>query len=102
MGSLSIGSMEQMREAMSQKRYTDAVRYGETAVLVRPENANAWCSLAVARAATGNAKRAMEALEQAVGHGFRAVDRVEGEALLAKVRREKRYGELVEKMKAPY
>ena len=99
MGSLSIGSMEQMREAMSQKRYGDAVRYGETAVLVRPENANAWYSLAVARAAGGNTRRSMEALEQAVAHGFRAVDRIEGEALLEKVRREKRYGELVEKMK---
>jgi tetratricopeptide (TPR) repeat protein len=100
MGSISSGSMEQMRAAMSEKRYSDAVRYAETAVLVRPENANSWYSLAVARAASGNAKRAMEALEQAVEHGFGGVDRVEGEALLEKVRRDKRYGELVEKMKA--
>jgi poly(3-hydroxybutyrate) depolymerase len=100
MGSISSGSMEQMRAAMSEKRYSDAVHYAETAVLIRPENANAWYSLAVARAASGNAKRAIEALEQAVEHGFRGVDRVEGEALLEKVRRDKRYGELVEKMKA--
>jgi hypothetical protein len=100
MGSLSIGAMEQLREAMSQQRYGDAVRYGETAVLVRPENANAWYSLAVARAASGNTKRALEALEQAVEHGFRAVERAQGEALLGKVRREKKYRELVEKMKS--
>jgi tetratricopeptide (TPR) repeat protein len=99
MGSLSVGSMEQMREAMSEKRYVDAARYAETAVLVRPENANAWYSLAVAHAASGNTKRAVEALWQAVEHGFRGLDRVEGEALLERVRRDKRYGELVEKMK---
>jgi cytochrome c-type biogenesis protein CcmH/NrfG len=80
MGSISSESMEQMRTAMSEKRYSDAVRYAETAVLVRPENANAWYSLAVTRAASGNAMRAMEALQQAVEHGFRSADRVKGEA----------------------
>jgi len=94
-GSLSIGSMEQAREAMAQRQYGDAARFAEIGVLIRPENGNAWFTLALARAATGNTKRALEALEQALTHGFRARERIESEPLLQKVRREKKYAELM-------
>lgn len=94
-GSLAIGSMEQAREAMAQGQYGEAARFAEIGVLVRPENGNAWYSLALARAATGNTKRAIEALEQAIAHGFRNRERIEAEPLLEKVRREKKYAELV-------
>ena len=43
------------------------------------------------QAASGNTKRAIEALEQAAAHGFRGWDRAEAEPLLAKVRRDPRY-----------
>src|SRR5262249_5009685 len=99
MGSVSTGSSEQMREAMAEKRYSDAVRYAELTTLVRPENANAWYSLAVARAASGNTKAALDALEHAVEHGFRAAERIDAEPMLARVRREKRYAELVARMR---
>ena len=94
-GSLSIGSAEQASEAMSQRQYSDAARYASVAVLVRPENGNAWLTLAVARAALGDTKRSLEALEQALAHGFRARDLIESEPLLEKVRREKKYAELM-------
>ena len=42
--------MEAVREYMAQKRYAEAARSAETAVMLRPENAGAWYSLAVAQA----------------------------------------------------
>jgi tetratricopeptide (TPR) repeat protein len=76
---------------MSQKQYSEAARAAETAVAVRPENPYAWYSLAVAQAAAGNTKRALEALEQAAAKGFRGWDRADAEPLLAKVRKDARY-----------
>jgi tetratricopeptide (TPR) repeat protein len=98
-GGISIGSMEATREFMAQKRYSDAAKSAETGVLVRPENAGAWYSLAVAQAGSGNTKRAIEALEEAVAKGFRGWERAEQEALLAKVRCDARYAGMLEKMK---
>jgi len=93
-GSISTGSMEQARDAMAEKRYGDAARYAEIAVLIRPENGNAWYTLAVARAASGNTRRALEALERALAQGV-ARERIEADPLLEKVRRDKRYPEIV-------
>ena len=98
-GAVSIGAMESTRESMAQKRYRDAARAAEEAVLTRPENAGAWYSLAVASAAAGNSRRALEALEQAAAKGFRAWERVEGEPLLVKVRRDARYAAILAKMR---
>jgi poly(3-hydroxybutyrate) depolymerase len=98
-GGVSIGAMEYTRELMAQKRYGDAARTAEEAVLARPENAGAWYSLAVASAAAGNTKRALEALEQAAAKGFQAWERMEGEPLLAKVRRDARYAGILAKMR---
>lgn len=98
-GGISIGSMEAAREFMAQKRYSEAARSAETGVLVRPENAGAWYSLAVAQAGSGNTKRAVEALEEAAAKGFRGWERAEQEPLLAKVRRDARYAGMLEKMK---
>jgi predicted esterase len=98
-GGVSIGSMESVREFLAQKRYSDAVKPAETAVLLRPENANAWFSLAVAQAGSGNTKRAIEALEEAAAHGFRGAERVEREPALAKVRRDARYPAILAKLK---
>ena len=80
---------------LSQRRFAEACRFAEIGVLVRPENGNAWYTLAVARAATGNTRRALDALEQAMAHGFRSRERIEAEPLLDKVRREKKYAELM-------
>jgi poly(3-hydroxybutyrate) depolymerase len=98
-GGVSIGAMEYTRELMEQRRYDAAARTAEEAVLARPENAGAWYSLAVASAAAGNTKRALEALEQAAAKGFQAWERMEGESLLAKVRRDARYAGILAKMR---
>jgi len=90
-GGVAMGSMERMRELMSAKKYAEAAEAGEISVAIRPENANAWYSLAVARAASGNTRRALEALEQAAAHGFQAWQRAEAEPLLSKVRKDARY-----------
>jgi predicted Zn-dependent protease len=83
--------MERIRDLMAQKKYEEAVRIGEVAVAARPENANAWYTLAVAQAGAGYTKRALEALEKAVANGFSKWELAEQEPLLAKVRRDPRY-----------
>jgi poly(3-hydroxybutyrate) depolymerase len=98
-GGISIGSMEAVREFMAQKRYSDAARTAETAVMLRPENAGGWYSLAVTQAANGDTRRAIESLENAVAKGFRGWQRAGQEALLVKVRRDPRFAALLEKMK---
>jgi predicted esterase len=98
-GGVSIGSMERVRELMSAKQYADAARAAETGVAVRPENANGWYSLAVAQAAAGNHKRAMEALEQAAAKGFRGWQRIEAEPLLSKLRKDPRFQKALDAMK---
>jgi predicted esterase len=98
-GGVSIGAMESTRELMAQKRYSDAARTAEEAVLARAENGGAWYSLAVASAAAGNTKRALAALEQAAAKGWGAWERMEAEPLLAKVRREARYAAILAKMR---
>ena len=98
-GSVTIESMERGRSLMQERDYSGAARVYETAVLIRPENAGSWYSLAVAHAGAGNTKRAIEALEHAAEHGFRDVGRIEQEPLFAKVRREARYQSVLEKMK---
>jgi hypothetical protein len=98
-GGVAIGSMETTRQYMAEKRYADAARVAEEAVLVRPDNANGWYTLAVASAASGNTKRGLEALEQAAEKGFRGWERVEAEPLLAKLRRDARYAAVLAKLR---
>jgi hypothetical protein len=53
----------------------------------------------VAQAGSGNTKRAIESLGEAATRGFRGWERAEQETLLAKVRRDARYAEVLAKMK---
>jgi tetratricopeptide (TPR) repeat protein len=96
LGNAFVVSMEEGRRFMEGKRYADAAANWETAVLVRPENGSAWYSLAVAQAAAGNKRRALEALEQAVANGFHDRARMEQEPLLSPVRRDPRYTALMQ------
>jgi hypothetical protein len=98
-GGVFVGAMEANREMMSRRQYAAAANVCEEAVLARPENAGAWYSLAVAQAAAGNKRRALEALERAVSSGFRDIGRVEQEALLAPVRDNARYKAVVESLR---
>jgi hypothetical protein len=96
---VAMGDMDTMRRYMAEKRYADAAHVAEEAVLARPENTNAWFTLAVASTASGNMKRGLEALEQAAAKGFRGWERVESEPLLAKLRRDARYAAILAKLK---
>ncbi|MEO8371656.1 MAG: tetratricopeptide repeat protein, partial [Candidatus Solibacter sp.] len=96
---VSMGDLDMSRQYMAEKRYDNAARLAEEALLARPDNANAWYTLAVASAAAGNIKRGLEALEQAVQKGFRNWDRVEAEPLLAKLRKDPRYAALMAKLR---
>ena len=96
---VAMADMDTMRQDMAEKRYPEAARAAEEVVLARPENTNAWYTLAVASAASGNIKRGLEALEEAAARGFRGWERVEAEPLLAKLRRDARYPALLAKLK---
>ena len=98
-GGVSVGALEETRGLMTEHRYSEAARAAETGLMAQPENGNAWYTLAVAQAAAGNNKRAVEALEHAEANGFRGWERMEAEPLLTKVRREARYRAVLEKMK---
>jgi tetratricopeptide (TPR) repeat protein len=91
LASTYIAYAEDARERMANKEYATAARCWETNVQMRPENAVAWYSLAVASAAAGNKRRALEALEKAAANGYRDAARMEREPLLNAVRRDKRY-----------
>jgi len=98
-GSISIETMERGRELMGTKDYSGAAHLYETGVLVRPENPGTWYSLAVAQAGAGNSRRAVEALEQAVAHGFRDARRIEQEPLFARLHKESRYQAVLQKLR---
>jgi predicted esterase len=98
-GGVAVGAIEYTRELMAQERYRDAARAAEGAVFTRPENSGGWYALALASAASGNTNRSLEALEQAAAKGWTAWERMEAEPLLAKVRRDPRYAEILAKMR---
>jgi predicted lipid-binding transport protein (Tim44 family) len=94
-----VGSVEQAQAAMGRKDYDNAARFLDAAVMVRPDDANTWYQLAVARAGARDKRRALEALEQAVTAGFHDRARMDVEPLLDRLHNEARYQALLEKMK---
>jgi len=94
-----VGSMEQAQATMARKDYDNAARFLDAAVMVRPDDANTWYQLAVARAGARDKRRALEALEQAVTAGFHDRARMDVEPLLDRLHNEARYQALLEKMK---
>lgn len=95
-----ISYLEDARDRMSRKDYATAARCWEINVLLRPANGTAWYSLAVAQAAAGNHRRAIEALEKAAANAFRDAARVEREPLLEPLRGERRYQAVLAAMRA--
>jgi dienelactone hydrolase len=94
-----VGSVEQAQKAMTAKDYDNAARFLDAAVMARPDDADAWYRLAVARSAGRNKHGALDALEQAAANGFHDRARLEAEPLLERLRNEPRYRALVEKVK---
>jgi predicted esterase len=86
-----VHNIEGGRELLAGKKYLEAAKALELAVLVRPDNAEAWYSLAASRAGIHDKRRALDALERAVANGFRDRDRVEQDPVFAALRNDARY-----------
>ncbi|MCX6628611.1 MAG: hypothetical protein NTW28_13390, partial [Candidatus Solibacter sp.] len=78
--------------------YEGAARRLEVAVLVRPKDGRLWYSLAVARAASANRGKALEALRTAAANGFHDVAGMEQEPLLNSIRGDRKYASVVQSM----
>ena len=81
--------------------YEGAAHSLEIAVLVRLRDGRLWYSLAVARAASANKGKALDALRTAASNGFRDVAAMEHEPLLNSVRGDRKYASVVQTMNAP-
>jgi predicted Zn-dependent protease len=86
-----VSSIEQGNELLASNKYPEAARLWQLAVVLHPEYAEGWYSLAVSEAGAHEKRRALEALEMAVAAGFRDRDRISGEPLLKPLRKEPRY-----------
>jgi hypothetical protein len=89
------------RGAHRSRNYERAAGCLEVAVLVRSKDGRLWCSLAVARAASGNKGRALAALRMAASNGFHDVTGMEREPLLNSIRGDRKYALVVQTMNAP-
>ncbi len=90
---------EASREAMRQEDYAAAVPWLEMATLVRPERPQAHFDLARALARTGEKKRAIAALRQAVAAGFHDAARVSSEKAFDKLRTDPEFAAVVSSLK---
>jgi predicted esterase len=91
-----VGSVEQGRAFVQQKRYDAAVPAWETAALIHPDRANIWLALAQAQAGGGLKKKALDSLEHAIQLGLER-DRVRSEPIFESLRSDPRYRTLFEK-----
>jgi len=88
-----VTSIEQGNQLLAMKKYSEAARLWELAVLLRPEYAEGWYSLAVSAAGAHDKRRALEALERAVASGFRDRDRIARDSAWEPLRKEPKYAE---------
>jgi len=86
-----VSSVEQGNESLAANKYSEAAHMWQLAVLLRPEYAEGWYSLAVSDAGAHDKRRALDALEEAIAHGFRDRDRIAGDPLWESLRKEPRY-----------
>jgi predicted esterase len=77
---------EAAREAMRQRDFSAAASALELAVVLRPDRPQGFFELARARAESGDRKRALAALEQAVAAGFKDRSRLDGERAFDRLR----------------
>jgi tetratricopeptide (TPR) repeat protein len=91
--------MMSARESMDRKRYADAAVAWETCALVHPNDPQLWYALAVARAAEGNRRSALKALERAIDTGFRDAATMERETLLKDIRADSKFRDLLARIR---
>ena len=86
-----VADAEHGRELLAAAKYAEAAQSWEQAVLVRPDNAEAWYQLAVSRAATHEKRRALDALDRAIAQGFDDPNRIDHEKLFDALRNDPRF-----------
>jgi len=94
-----IGAIEQGRALRSARNYQEAAQALELAVLIRPENAEAWYALAESRAGSHQKRRSLDALQHAVEKGFNDRDRIERDPLFDGLRKEPKYAAALASLK---
>jgi predicted esterase len=100
LGQFSVSASEQANEALFRKDYGRAAAYLTVAAEIRPENPQIWLRLAAAQAQGGSKRPALDALKQAVAHGFTDAARLEQAAEYATLRQEMEFKALIEQLKA--
>ena len=96
-----IGAIEQGRALLHSGKYPEAGQALELAVLIRPENAEAWFALAESRAGSHDKRRALDALQHAIENGFNDRGRIEGDPLFEGVRKEPKYAAALSTLSTP-
>jgi dienelactone hydrolase len=91
---------EGARAALRANDYETAAPLLELVTVLRPERAQGQVELARARAALGDRKRALTALEAAVAAGFKDVARLETEKDFDRLRKDPAFAAFIERMKA--
>lgn len=86
-----IGAIEQGRALLKAGKYQEAGQALELAVLLRPDNAEAWYALAESRAGSREKRRALDALQHAIEKGFSDRERIESDPLFEGLRKEPKY-----------
>jgi len=96
-----IGAIEQGRALLQAGRHLEAAQALELAVLIRPENAEAWYALAESRAGSHEKRRALDALQHAIEQGFNDRDRIEQDPLFESLRKEPKYAAALSTLSTP-
>lgn len=98
--SFSSMTRETIRPLFEQKDYEKAAGFLELSVLLRPEQKGNWFDLARARAANGEKKAALAALEQAAANGYNDAARIAEEPSFAWLRGDARFKAALEKVQS--
>jgi len=97
LGGSFVGLIEQGINLLeTQKRYAEAVRTFELATEINPERAGPFFYLAWANAASGNKKKALQALQTAVEKGFSDLGAITGNKAFDSIRNDEQYGEIIQ------
>ena len=92
-------SYYEWRAAMRQGSARRAVFLQRLALEIDPEATSAWYRLAIAAAASGDKKQALDALDRAEALGFSAVDLVEAEKAFTPLRDDPRYQQVLARVR---
>jgi predicted esterase len=96
---ISILCSEQGTSFYKNKYYSQAASLFEICTLSDSENPNNYYNLAKSLAQAGNSKKSVDALTAAMNHGFTSRKIVEADPAFGMIRSDKRYKELIGKMK---